>query len=220
MSSNIRHSSQIPSIPNKWRSDCSRSYIMKSFPDFSKTLRHRRSSECKQVKAGGQTARRRTINMECSLAADTRRIFTALTVPEYIETWICVPGNHPGCQNVTCRIGHEFQIEHLCNSGPTTRISGTYISLLKRKLSFSWKSAGPAPTDESLVDIRLYGDFEKSILRLRHFGLDSDESFNWHSDLWSASMTRLRKLFDRPSVVPDAQRQRTGGGQSELFSEL
>jgi uncharacterized protein YndB with AHSA1/START domain len=193
---------------------------MKSFPDVSKTLRHRRSAENKRAIAGGQTTHQRTINMECSLAADTRRIFTALTVPEYIETWICVPGYHPECQNVTCRIGHEFQIEHLCNSGPTTRISGTYLSLLKRKLSFSWKSAGPTPTHESLVDIRLHGDFEKSILRLRHFDLDSEESFNWHSDLWSASMTRLRKLFDRPSSAPDMQRQRTGGGRSELLSEL
>src|SRR5260221_13791653 len=42
-----------------------------------------------------------TVNLECKVGADTRRIFDALTVPEYIETWICVPGHHPECSNVT-----------------------------------------------------------------------------------------------------------------------
>ncbi len=150
-----------------------------------------------------------TVEMECNLAADTRRIFDALTVPEFIEAWICVPGSHQDCQNMTCRVAHGFQIEHRCSSGSTTRISGDYFSFLKRKLSFSWRPAGVPGTGNSFVDIRLHGNFEKSILRLRHRGLASEEEFKWHHDFWTASIARLSRLFDlrtgsvehgRPSV--------------------
>jgi uncharacterized protein YndB with AHSA1/START domain len=184
---------------------------MKSFPDLSKSLRHRPGPVSKQDIAGGPTVPSRTITMECSLAADTRRIFYALTFPEYIEAWICVPGSHPECRNVIRRFAHGFQIEHLCNSGPSTGIEGKYFSFVKRKLSFSWRPAGSPATRDSLVDIRLYGDFENSILRLRHFGLDSEEDFNWHSALWSASLARLRKLFEKPRVGADQHRLRAGG---------
>jgi uncharacterized protein YndB with AHSA1/START domain len=158
--------------------------------------------------------------MEYSLAADTRRIFNALTVPEYIEAWICVPGFHPDCQNVTCSVAHGFQIEHRCDSGAITRITGTYCSFLKRKLSFSWRSAGASGGEESLVDIRLRGDFERSILRLRHRGFKSEEEFNWHAALWSASIARLSRLFDKPAMGANDHRPRGQRRRSELFFEL
>ncbi len=160
-----------------------------------------------------------TVNMECSVAADTRRIFHALTVPEYMEAWISVPGYHPDCRNVSCHVADGFQIEHLCTSGAATRITGTYISFLKRKLSFSWRPAGVSDARETFVDIRLCGDFEKSILRLRHCGLDSEEEFNWHQALWSASIARLCRLFDRPAMDNDRRSSRASRRRSELFCE-
>lgn len=160
----------------------------------------------------------RTIHLQCSVAADTQRIFYALTVPEYIETWICVPGCDPECRNVTCRVAQGFEIQHHCESGAMTKISGTYFSYLKRKLSFSWRPAGMKETRDSLVDIRLYGDFEKSILRLRHFGLESEEEFNWHLSLWSASVARLSKLFGDSTPISKRRPQNRAisiGGDSE-----
>jgi len=159
------------------------------------------------------------VNLECRVGADTRRIFDALTVPEYIETWICVPGHHPECRNVTSRIAHGFQIEHHCSSGPSTMIVGTYCSFLKRKLSFSWRPAHGPEGQDSFVDIRLHGDFERSILRLRHFGLESEQDFNWHSALWSASIARLCRLFDRPLPSKEARRKRTSKRRQEVYCE-
>jgi hypothetical protein len=193
---------------------------MRSSPDLPKVLRNRSCLVGGDSIAVAPIPQSRTIDIECSLAADTRRIFCALTVPEYIETWISVPGHHPECRNVTCRHAHGFQIEHLCNSGASTRIDGTYFSFLKRKLSFSWRPVGAAQTQDSLVDIRLYGDFERSILRLRHFGLVSEEDYNWHSALWSASMMRLRRLFDRPRLGSDRPRSRVSGRRSEPAYEF
>ena len=159
-----------------------------------------------------------TFSMEFSLAADTLRVFNALTVPEYLETWLCVPGHHPECRNVMHRAGDKFQIEHSCDSGTAIRIAGAYASLLKRKLSFSWQPTGGPEANESLVDIRLYGDFERSILRLRHFGLQPGHDFNWHAALWSESIARLGRLFERATGA--APRERPGSRRrSEVYCE-
>ncbi len=160
------------------------------------------------------------VELECSLAADTRRIFDALTVPEFIEAWICVPGSHHDCQNVTCRVAHGFQIEHRCYSGATTTITGTYFSFLKRKLSFSWRPAGVPGMADSFVDIRLVGDFEKSILRLRHSGFTSEAEFKWHNALWAASITRLTRLFHLPTNRADQHRSAVRGRRPEILFEL
>jgi uncharacterized protein YndB with AHSA1/START domain len=186
----------------------------------SSVLRQQLRGVSKQDRTSGSETPSWTVNLECSVAADTRRIFYALTVPEYIEAWICVPGYHPECRNVTSRNTHGFQIEHHCSTGTATKIRGTYCSFLKRKLSFSWQPAEGSSAGESFVDIRLHGDFERSILRLRHFGLDSEEDFNWHSTFWSSSIARLCKLFDRPTTGAPKHGQRVNRRRSELYCEL
>jgi uncharacterized protein YndB with AHSA1/START domain len=187
---------------------------------FSSILRRQPRGLSKQDMTGVFEVSSWTVNLECSVAADTRRIFYALTVPEYIEAWICVPGYHPECRNVTSRNAHGFQIEHHCSSGTATKFSGTYCSFLKRKLSFSWQPAHGASAGDSFVDIRLHGDFERSILRLRHFGLDSEDDFNWHSAFWTSSIARLCKLFERQAADADQRRQRASRRRSELYCEL
>jgi hypothetical protein len=186
---------------------------------FSNSLRPQPRVIRKQVSTSECDSSSWTVNLECSVPADTRRIFNALTVPEYIEAWISVPGYHPECCNVTIRNAHGFNIEHRCINGATTMISGTYCSFLKRKLSFSWQPSCGSSSGESFVDIRLHGDFERSILRLRHFGLDSEEDFNWHSALWSSSIARLCRLFDRSAASTDQRRLRATRMRSELYCE-
>ena len=151
-----------------------------------------------------------TFSLECSLAADTRRIFDALTLPEYIETWLSIPGHHAECRTMTFQVGSGFEIQHLCRTGAATRIIGKYLSFHKKKLRFSWRQVGVSGAQESYVDIRLYGDFEKSILRLRHFGLDSEEDFHWHATLWSASIAKLGALFGR-ATTESPRAQNTSG---------
>ena len=137
-----------------------------------------------------------SVNIECRLAADTRRIFNALTVPEYMETWICLPDAPPDCRVQVSGSANGFQIEDPRASGTATRITGSYLSFLTRKLSFSWSFGSTASNMLSTVDIRLCGDFDKSVLRLRHRGFDLEHDVKWHAALWFASVTRLARLFD------------------------
>ena len=159
------------------------------------------------------------INLECRLAADMGRIFNALTIPEYIEAWICLPGCPTECRNATHRIADGFQIEHQCHSGTVTTVDCMYVSLLKRKLSFLWRPTGALEMAESLVDIRLRGDFESSILRLRHSGFASEEEFRWHSDLWSGSLTKLSRMFSGSVKSADIRELRVRRQQSEELCE-
>src|SRR5579859_441908 len=150
-----------------WNAECSPICHMNTSHRFLRSVAgHPASAEINSVARAAEPPSW-TVNLECKVGADTRRIFDALTVPEYIETWICVPGHHPECCNVTTRIAHGFQIELQCSSGPSKKFVATYCSFRKRKLSFSWRPAHGSEGQDSFVDIRLHGDFERSILRLR-----------------------------------------------------
>lgn len=139
-------------------------------------------------------ADRRIVDLEVSLAGNTRRVFEALSVPEYMEVWMSIPG-HSGCGASAVREDDGFVFEHSCSNGTVTKVSGTYLVCLRRKLVYSWNVTGMLSVHESLVDIRLCGDFERSILRLRHFQLQSDEESAWHKDFWTASLSRLNRLL-------------------------
>lgn len=137
----------------------------------------------------------RTIKMEFSVAADTRRIFEALTVPEYMELWMSLPGYHPGCHSNASRIPSGFVFDHLCGSSSTIRVIGTYAMCLRRKLIFTWAVSGLRGASTTMADIRLHGAFERTVLRLRHFGFESEEDYSWHVALWSASLNRLSRIL-------------------------
>ena len=135
------------------------------------------------------------IKIEIRLAADTRRIFEALTIPEYMELWMSMPGSHPVCSSRVSRVADGFIIDHFCGSNPPIRIAGTYLMCLRRKLAFTWSVSGPCIRPSSFADIRLSGDFGKSILRLRHSGFASSEEYSWHDAFWRSSLSRLSRLL-------------------------
>jgi uncharacterized protein YndB with AHSA1/START domain len=215
-----RSSSQTLTQEPDWSAECTSIRYMTSPNLISEDTDRKPVEMAKSLAVWGAGAPAWTVRLECKVAADTRRIFDALTVPEYMEAWISVPGDHPECSNLTSRLDDGFQIEHRCSSGASTTITGTYCSFMKRKLSFQWRPADSPVNTNSLVEIRLYGDFERSILRLRHSGLESEDEFNWHSALWSASIAKLCRLFDRPSLSDAPRRQRTNRRREEAYSEL
>jgi hypothetical protein len=138
------------------------------------------------------------VTMSASLRADTRRLFQALTVPEYMEAWIYPPGFHPSCHSVVARVDDRYTIEHFCEGRRTLSISGSYLVCQRRKLIFTCQREGSSP--QSYVDIRLCGDFESSTLQLRQHGLHSAEDYEWHRAWWAASLAKLGGLFDRLPV--------------------
>jgi len=155
-----------------------------------------------------------SIRMDVSIHADTRRLFHALTYPEYVEAWLSLPGHHRGCSTIAGRYDREYLIEHFCDDGrQSILISGCYLVLRRHHAMFSWRIDGDICVPETEVEIHLRGDFERSTLILRHSGFASRRDSAWHQDMWNTSIGTLAGLFGKP-VRPrsSADRERGGSG--------
>ena len=111
--------------------------------------------------------------LEVSIRADIRRLFHALTVPEYLEAWISFPGDHFGCSTIASRNNEDFLIEHSCEGKREFSIAGTYSVCRRHNLSFSWRVDGNLRMPKTEIDIRLHGDFENTRLVLQQSGFAS-----------------------------------------------
>lgn len=135
------------------------------------------------------------VSLDISIQADARRLFHALTVPEYVETWLCVPGERPGCSTIASKNENDYVIEHFCEGQPAVAISGRYRVSRRRNVTFTWRVDGYLCVPESEVEIRLYGEFERTRVILRHRGFVIRYNAAWHRALWTGSLRRLAALY-------------------------
>jgi uncharacterized protein YndB with AHSA1/START domain len=154
------------------------------------------------------TSDRWTVFLEFSIRADARRLFHALTMPEYIETWISFPGHSLGCATVAATAHRDYVIQHQCKDKPAVYIAGTYSVCQRHNLTFSWRVEGTHCVPESFVDIRLRGNFENTTLLLRHSGFKCANHCAWHRALWSASIGKLIGLYDSSPFGCEASKPR------------
>jgi uncharacterized protein YndB with AHSA1/START domain len=134
-------------------------------------------------------------SLEVSIQTDVRRLFHALTVPEYMEAWLSLPGERPGCSTVAARTNDDYAIDHFCEGRLSISISGTYRVCRRRNVLFSWRVDGDLCVPQTEVEIRLRGDFDRTSLMLQHGGFASRHDHAWHSALWTASMGKLASLY-------------------------
>ena len=140
----------------------------------------------------------RRIAMRVVVGADRRRIFDALTLPEYVEAWLTLPGDHAGCRMVASKTDGNFRFDHFGELGHDLSISGAYRVCRRGKIFFSWRRWNPRDLSgcpDSLVVIRLYGAFAKSTLCLAHSGIFCESDYLWQSDMWERSLKKLQLLF-------------------------
>jgi uncharacterized protein YndB with AHSA1/START domain len=136
-----------------------------------------------------------TIDLAITVNADTRRIFQALTVPEYLEAWIDMPDQAAGSRVVASQETNGYRLDHYSGGHATVHITGSYLFCHQRKLRLFWRKICRESSTESLVDFRLRGNFGSSILELRHSALDSAEEFYWHRRFWQGSLGKLALLL-------------------------
>ena len=125
--------------------------------------------------------------------AETRRLFEALVIPEYVETWLRIPDADASWSIMPMQCPRGFVLE--CASSKTFRIFATYTTWRRRRLSICWRLERNRLINESSVTVRLIGDFEWSVLSLCHTGLNSLDEYAWHRRLWTESLERLTRLF-------------------------
>ena len=128
-----------------------------------------------------------------SVNADRARIFQAITIPEYMETWFSAPDTNADCIRVL-GVDGLFSIDGRTEAGSRFRISCEYRVCRRSKLVFSWRQESFPEATSSMVTIRLRGDFERTTVDVMHSGLRSLER-QWCEDLWTASLAHLSRLF-------------------------
>jgi uncharacterized protein YndB with AHSA1/START domain len=125
--------------------------------------------------------------------ADRQRVFHALTVPEYIETWFSVPGSLIG-RTFVWRRDELVSISYSCRENEESRIVCSYRVCRKRKLLFTWRHSHALERAPSWVRIRLEGEFRRTAVHVTQFGLELSDR-QWHQELWEASLEKMCKLF-------------------------
>ncbi|HLY40221.1 MAG TPA: SRPBCC domain-containing protein [Terracidiphilus sp.] len=136
-----------------------------------------------------------TICASIRVRAETRRLFQALTSPEYLEAWMCIPDAATRWPLVATHGLSGFLIESFDLDSDWIRILAAYTAFRRRRLSIHWSTERKHQIRESAVAMRLHGDFEYSVLSLCHAGFGSFDEVAWHRQLWAASLGRLAKLF-------------------------
>lgn len=136
-----------------------------------------------------------TIDLSIDVDADGRRIFHALTVPEYLEAWICVPGQAAGSSTIATQEENGFRLEHFSADRLAFKVVGSYLYCHQRKIRLFWRKMRHHAWAESLVDFRLRGNFGSSILELRHTALASADEYFWHRTFWLGSLAKLASLL-------------------------
>lgn len=136
------------------------------------------------------------IAMRVTVFSDANRIFQALTRPEYLETWITLPGDDASSYLVAWRQNDSYRFDHYRGGRRDLMITGSYRLCRRRKMLFTWKTAGDAMQPESLVYIGLHGNFGNTILELHHRGISSMGEHMWQQEMWSRSLDRLARLFE------------------------
>ncbi len=138
------------------------------------------------------------VYLEFSIRAETRKLFHALTMPEYMETWFCFPTQHADCSTMVTMLAPDYLVEHQCHGRPTVYITGSYSVCQRHNLAFSWRVQGGPNVNESSVDIRLRGDFERTTLILCHTQFETSAQCQWHRNFWNASIRKLIGLYESP----------------------
>ncbi len=128
-----------------------------------------------------------------SVNADRNRIYQALTVPEYIEAWLSIPGEISGSTRVFAG-DNSFSVSYSSVQDGPRRVFCSYQIRRRSKLVFTWQHFASLESIAGMVKIRLLGDFGRTRVHVTHVGLTRSDQ-QWHEDLWSSSLRKLSKLF-------------------------
>ena len=134
------------------------------------------------------------ISLAVRVHADRQRLFQLLTVAEYMEAWMCFPRAGSEDQVAITNDSDSFRIDHFQSRRMDFTITGHYRTCRRGKLQFTWRKDTPESSSTSAVQIRLYGDFDRTKVCLTHSALNLHTERAWHEELWHNSLRRLSAL--------------------------
>jgi hypothetical protein len=135
------------------------------------------------------------IALSIAVDADARRIFQALTEPEYLEAWISLPNHAEDSRIVVSKRANGYCLDQVRAGCPIASFVGSFLFCHQRKMRLSWRKVAALEITASTVDFRIRGNFASSVLELRHTDLSSAGEFLWYQQLWGISLARLATIL-------------------------
>ena len=129
--------------------------------------------------------------------ADAGRVFYALSIPEYIETWLQAPhagGLHFVFNSVT---QESFSLDLYRGESLQAIVHGLCRVVGANQVRYVWKTTGLSGTTETRVDMKLLCDAAACVLALKHSGFKDANECVWCREMWYQSLERLSRLMER-----------------------
>ena len=152
------------------------------------------SRECTLRAQGLEATTAFDVGIWVEIAAEWRRVFRAISIPEYIEAWMEFPdqcgSNHwvyVGKQDVLC-------INRTCSSD-AAHIYRLRMHIRQKSLTILWESLEPNLPHASRVEIVIGGARQRCYIRLRHTGLRHWDERQMYCGMWSRSLDKLQRIL-------------------------
>jgi uncharacterized protein YndB with AHSA1/START domain len=139
----------------------------------------------------------RDIALSFRFNANSSRVFYALSIPEYIETWLHAP--HAGDVRFVFNLVAEetFRLDLYCGDSLQAIVHALCRVVGTNQVRYIWKTTGLAGNSETLVDMKLVCDAAACVLALKHSGFRDANESTWYEEMWRQSLERLCRLMEK-----------------------
>jgi uncharacterized protein YndB with AHSA1/START domain len=140
------------------------------------------------------------VRVSVVIEAEWPRIFNALTVPEYLDVWLTMPG----VERLECRAEQKtqggFRIDIFVGGSLQRAIHGSCIRSRPDEISYLWEKSRAQSAEKSVVRLRLRGGPRRCSLHLKHHGLWDQKERDWYFIMWRRSLDKLRGIMEKRSA--------------------
>ncbi len=138
------------------------------------------------------------------IEAEWPRVLNAITVPEYLDVWLTMPG----VERLECcaeqRTLGGFRIDVFVAGALQRAIYGSCIRSRPDEVSYLWQRNGAENVEKSLVKLRVRGGPRRCSLQVKHRGLWGQEERDWYSMMWQESLNKLRVVMEKRSSISES----------------
>jgi uncharacterized protein YndB with AHSA1/START domain len=137
-----------------------------------------------------------SVHVKVQIHADAQRLFLALTEPEFVDLWLTPPEAHTSPTSIVSRNGGDLHICFLHQGFKSEEAVWKYVVRRRRKIRFWWIRNDESGGSETLVTIRLRGNFGCTIVALTHSGIAGTQDCDLYRNLWTGSLSKLSSLLN------------------------
>lgn len=138
------------------------------------------------------------IILSTRIEVEGRRVFLALSIPEYMEAWLQPP--EPEELLVFGFVNQErFQVDLYRAEAHWRSIHGSARIVNRNRVVYIWKTISPCATSHTEVDLKLTGTEDGCLLALKHSGFQNMVERAWHRRMWMQSLEKLSRITRAPA---------------------